>query len=206
MFALTEGQEAQVRAGAVPCLTVEPSSWDALAEAAIADGTAADLCRDCPLMGQCLELAMDAEGSRGASTRFMVYGGLDPVQRAELAASRDGRPLNVGVTRQAARRRQVARLHAGGMRGVEIAAELGVSPETVYRDFAALGLDQASLGRTHRRLPLQDRERLAVEIGKGRSKEDLAAEFGMSPRQVQRYKRKFEKETGQLEAALGGEQ
>ncbi len=48
------------------------------------------LCTNCPLdlREACLEIAMAAEGTLIADGRFGVYGGLDPHQRAQLAARR----------------------------------------------------------------------------------------------------------------------
>jgi len=46
---------------------------------------ARSLCRRCPVRDACLALAMDAEGGVNAPSRFGMFGGLSPVQRAELA-------------------------------------------------------------------------------------------------------------------------
>lgn len=43
-------------------------------------------CAKCPVRQQCLELAMDAEGSSGA--RYDLFGGLSPSQRAALYLQR----------------------------------------------------------------------------------------------------------------------
>jgi len=47
-------------------------------------------CARCPiaLREECLELAMQGEGRASAATRYGVFGGLDPVERAALAKER----------------------------------------------------------------------------------------------------------------------
>lgn len=53
-------------------------------EALMAHARAARFCAHCPVMRQCLELALTAEGNAPAQSRFGVYGGLTPDQRHDL--------------------------------------------------------------------------------------------------------------------------
>lgn len=42
----------------------------------------------CPLIEACLEIAMRAEGATASSSRWGIFGGLDPDERAALARRR----------------------------------------------------------------------------------------------------------------------
>lgn len=59
-------------------------------EARLANRRAAQYCAHCPVVRQCLELALRAEGSAPAQNRFGVYGGLTPDQRHDLYRRRMG--------------------------------------------------------------------------------------------------------------------
>ena len=45
------------------------------------------ICADCPVRTKCLEAAMAVEGNEGAFSRFGMYGGLTPRDRASLRHS-----------------------------------------------------------------------------------------------------------------------
>lgn len=49
---------------------------------------AARLCARCPVMTECLELALQTEGTAGGDARYGVFGGLTPIERAALAKAR----------------------------------------------------------------------------------------------------------------------
>jgi len=51
------------------------------------------ICRECPLIEQCLELALSFEGQRGVSGRHGVWGGLDERERTRLARRRAAKRL-----------------------------------------------------------------------------------------------------------------
>lgn len=51
-------------------------------------GAALAACRTCPVRQQCLELAMTVEGGLSQYSRFGIYGGLNPEERAALAKKR----------------------------------------------------------------------------------------------------------------------
>jgi WhiB family redox-sensing transcriptional regulator len=55
-------------------------------EGAVGEALAA--CRTCPVRQQCLSLAMAAEGGVSQYSRFGIYGGLTPEERAALAKAR----------------------------------------------------------------------------------------------------------------------
>lgn len=50
-------------------------------------GAALATCRTCPVRVQCLDMAMAAEGDRSAGSRFGIFGGLTPEERAARAAA-----------------------------------------------------------------------------------------------------------------------
>lgn len=52
--------------------------------AAVAYGYAKRWCQVCPVRWECLDEAMELEGSASGKYRYGVYGGLDPNERAEL--------------------------------------------------------------------------------------------------------------------------
>lgn len=49
---------------------------------------AAAICATCPLVDPCLARALDAEGTNGARSRFGMWGGKTPDERAELARTK----------------------------------------------------------------------------------------------------------------------
>lgn len=57
------------------------------------------VCSNCPLeiKQECLEVAMKAEGTTGASGRHGVFGGLDPEERAALVKAGVHRPKMLGA-------------------------------------------------------------------------------------------------------------
>lgn len=69
-----------------PCWVRDPEMWFPSTRAGAAVAQA--LCRDCPIIAECRELAMKAEGSRTAGGRYGIYGGLDTSDRARLARKR----------------------------------------------------------------------------------------------------------------------
>lgn len=49
---------------------------------------AKEVCRSCPLIAECLEMALKAEGARSARSRWGVFGGRTPSERARIARAR----------------------------------------------------------------------------------------------------------------------
>lgn len=50
--------------------------------------TAIRICGDCPVQAQCLHAAMRLEQGMGRTSRFGIWGGLTPTQRATLDHTR----------------------------------------------------------------------------------------------------------------------
>jgi len=46
------------------------------------------ICAGCSVQVECLEFAMESEGQRVSESRYGLWGGLDPLERAELARQR----------------------------------------------------------------------------------------------------------------------
>lgn len=61
----------------------DPSWWSASPNTS-ESARARAWCAGCPVAAQCLELAMDAEGSTAAGHRYGVFGGLTGPQRRDL--------------------------------------------------------------------------------------------------------------------------
>ena len=71
---------------AIPCRDFDrhhPDQW--FAESPQGHAEAARLCAGCPIAEQCLAVAMRAERGLGPYSRYGVFGGLTPDQRARLA-------------------------------------------------------------------------------------------------------------------------
>ena len=54
--------------------------------------TAIRICGDCPVQAQCLNAAMRREQGMGRTSRFGIWGGLTPTQRATLDHTRQEGP------------------------------------------------------------------------------------------------------------------
>ena len=54
--------------------------------------TAIRICGDCPVQAQCLNAAMRLEQGLGRTSRFGIWGGLTPTQRATLDHTRQEGP------------------------------------------------------------------------------------------------------------------
>lgn len=76
------------------CRYDDPETY--FAERAV--GSALAACRTCPVRQQCLEEAMTAEGTLTAGSRFGIFGGLTPQQRADrsLAEPAPPQPIPIG--------------------------------------------------------------------------------------------------------------
>ena len=71
---------------AIPCRDFDrhhPDQW--FSESPDGLEAAAALCAGCPIAEQCLAVAMHAERGIGTYSRYGVFGGLTPDQRAQLA-------------------------------------------------------------------------------------------------------------------------
>lgn len=80
------------RMAGAPCMETDPdlSFPSGTGKREIAHIQAKKNCARCPiaLREECLEMAMRTEGRAVAANRYGVFGGLDPVERAELAKER----------------------------------------------------------------------------------------------------------------------
>jgi hypothetical protein len=73
--------------------TINPEAWfrgDKLPADRADTAAAVAICKTCPVAQLCLERALADEGSIGASSRFGIFGGLDPKQRMKLDRKRRG--------------------------------------------------------------------------------------------------------------------
>lgn len=66
-------------------------SQEALRQANEKYPAARRICRECPVREQCLETEMRIEGSKHATHRFGIFGGLSPYQRHQLYKDNPGR-------------------------------------------------------------------------------------------------------------------
>lgn len=86
------GSTFSERMEAAPCLETDPelSFPSGKGKFELAYAAAKRDCDRCPLVlrEECLEVAMRTEGRASASSRYGVFGGLDPDERAALAKQR----------------------------------------------------------------------------------------------------------------------
>lgn len=65
-----------------PCLSVDGDLWFSIHPGEIAE--ARRLCGGCPARLRCLNIALEAEAGLAESSRFGIYGGTTPADRARL--------------------------------------------------------------------------------------------------------------------------
>ena len=68
-----------------PCRETDPEVFFPETYRRAATAPAVAICRRCPLIEQCLRIALDAEGDLSHRNRYGVFGGTTPVQREQMA-------------------------------------------------------------------------------------------------------------------------
>lgn len=105
------------------CAQVAPDLWHPEGTGSTY-GDARRICERCPVQRQCTDFAQESEGDVAHSHRHGLWGGELPKQRADSSQQ-------TGFYTQ--RRKQIVRLHHGGMPPQEIADHVGVTVRTVAR-------------------------------------------------------------------------
>lgn len=73
---------------ATPCRAGDPEDWYPAASDTEGQRAAVQACQDCPVIQECLDLALALERTASAAGRFGVWGGMTPQARASLSRSR----------------------------------------------------------------------------------------------------------------------
>ncbi|MCB5168042.1 WhiB family transcriptional regulator [Streptomyces bambusae] len=110
-------------------------------------------CRRCPVQDICLRSALAEERNDSQWARFGVRGGLDPVQRAQLAGVT---PATDTLENPDTLRAADELLHAGELSDAAIGRQLGVRKQTIRDRRITLGIpplaERVAAARTVRRL------------------------------------------------------
>lgn len=67
------------------CAGHDPAMWDMGAPSDVPNPAALAICQSCPVVGECLQDALQYEGRTRSEDRATIRGGLTPVERARLA-------------------------------------------------------------------------------------------------------------------------